>query len=274
MKPHSGNTYCREVEENTTSKVKIPTQPLGQAGFRLQFDDTVVYIDPYLSDSVAELDGEDLQRLVPIPILPENVTDATWVLISHIHLDHCDPQTLIPLSCSSSECKFICPQEVGILLSELGISKSRIVAAPEEWMVLSSDLRLRAVPSAHPAIERDASGCLRCVGYVLEYQNRLIYHAGDTSPAVELIDALKNLGSIEVALLPVNEKNFYRDRRGIIGNMSVREAFQMAIDIDAATIVPMHWDMFQPNSVFLEEIELLYRLIAPPIKMLIRPEEI
>jgi len=47
----------------------VPTRPLGQVGFRFDFDGTVVYVDPYLSDSVREQEGEDLRRLVPIPIV-------------------------------------------------------------------------------------------------------------------------------------------------------------------------------------------------------------
>ena len=252
----------------------IVTQPLGQAGFRLEFGATVVYIDPYLSNSVAKLDGDDLERLIPIPILPERLVDADWVFISHLHLDHCDPDTLLPISIASAHCRFVCPREVKLFLADLGISPDRILVAEENWMEIGPSLQVRAVPSAHPAVERDEVGCLRCVGYVIDYNNRLIYHAGDTSPAIDVINVIKALGNIDVALLPVNERNFYRDQRGIIGNMSLREAFQMALDIGAKVVVPMHWDMFAPNSVFLEEIELLYRLIKPDFEMLIRPQKI
>jgi hypothetical protein len=36
----------------------------------------------------------------------------------------------------------------------------------------------------------------------------------------------------------------------------------------------MHWDMFAPNSVYLEEIELLYRLMQPSFEMKVYPEVI
>ena len=82
------------------------------------------------------------------------------------------------------------------------------------------------------------------------------------------------MGSIDVAFIPVNERNFYREKRGIIGNMSVREAFQMAADIGVKTLVPTHWDMFAPNSVYKEELDLLYKLMRPPFEMRIDPQEL
>ena len=51
--------------------------------------------------------------------------------------------------------------------------------------------------------------------------------AGDTSVYEELLSCLKSVAPIDVAFLPVNEGTF-RDRRGIVGNMSVREAFELA----------------------------------------------
>ncbi|AGY57861.1 MBL fold metallo-hydrolase [Gloeobacter kilaueensis] len=250
----------------------IVVRPLGQAGFKLTFEHTVVYIDPYLSDYVAKVEGPDMRRQISIPVLPETIDDADWVFISHIHIDHCDPETLLPISRASQTCRFLCPNTVKICLSDLGIAPERLVLAPEkEWLPLGPHLRVRAVPAVHPCIERDESGCLLCVGYVLDYRGRLLYHAGDTSPADELVEALKQLGTIDTALLPVNERNFYRERRGILGNMSVREAFQLADEIGTRTVVPMHWDMFAPNAVFREEIELLYQLLQPSFQLRLQP---
>ena len=57
----------------------VPVNMLGQTGCKFNFADCTVYIDPYLSNSVAELDAPDLKRLVPIAFLPESITDADWV---------------------------------------------------------------------------------------------------------------------------------------------------------------------------------------------------
>lgn len=249
--------------------IKVTT--LGQAGFRLQFDELIIYIDPYLSDSVEAAEGPALRRQVPIWRLPNEVSDAHWVLITHTHMDHCDIETLGPLSLASGNCYFMGPQDVGVVLNDKGIAPGRFACATSNWHKLGPDLRVHPIPAAHPTIETDANGNFRQVGYMIEYKGRRIYHAGDTSLNMVMIDVVSAFKPIDVAILPVNECNYYRDNCGIIGNMSVREAFKFAEDIGVNTLVPMHWDMFEPNSVYQEEIEIYYKLAKSPFNMLLNP---
>ncbi len=249
----------------------IPTQVLGQSGCKLQFSNCTIYLDPYLSNSVQELDAPDLERLQPIPFLPESVVDADKVLITHEHIDHCDPHTIPKLANASPQARFICPVTVYKHLIEWGIDKSRIILASEDWIELEANLSVRAVPAAHPEIIRDGNGNLACVGYLLKYFDKLIYLAGDTCVKQEIIDILVENGPINTAFLPVNEHNFFRGRRGIIGNMSVREAFQFAEEIKAKQVVAVHWDMFAINAVEPDEIRLIHKLLNPNFVLLINP---
>lgn len=244
---------------------------LGQSGCRLSFPGATIFVDPYLSNSVQELDGPDLARQVPIPFLPEDVADADWVLITHEHIDHCDPHTLPKLAQASQQARFIGPPPVVGRLHDWGIAAERIVAATEDWIDLAPGLRLLATPAAHPNIERDAQGRLACVGYLLDYAGQRLYLAGDTSARQEIIDALVACGPIHTAFLPVNEHNFFRGRRGIVGNMSVREAFQFAVEIGARQVVAVHWDMFAGNAVDPDEIRLIHQRMDPGFALLLRP---
>jgi rhamnosyltransferase len=253
---------------------RIPIQMLGQSGCRLSFPDATVYLDPYLSNSVQELDAPDLERQVPIACLPESVVDADWVLITHEHIDHCDPHTLPKLADASPQARFVGPMPVVQRLHEWGIDPSRILLAAEDWTKLTPRLRLRAVPAAHPEIVRDAQGQLACVGYLLEYAEKIIYLAGDTCARQEVIDALVANGPVHTAFLPVNEHNFFRGQRGIIGNMSVREAFQLAVAIGARQVIAVHWDMFAVNAVDPDEIRLIHRRMNPGFSLLLRPRTI
>ena len=253
---------------------RIALQMLGQSGCRIEFDGTVIYMDPYLSNSVQELDAPDLKRLVDIPIQPEAVTDADWVIISHEHIDHCDPQTLPLIAQASGSCKFIGPPSVLRRLDEWGISSERCLVAEESWILLSASMKVRAVPAAHPVIERDKEGNLTAVGFIMEINDKQLYLAGDTSVANELIDTLMSLSPISAAILPVNEHNFYRGRRGIVGNMSIRDAFHLAEEVGIKTVIPVHWDMFEVNSVDLDEIQAVYRKLNPDFELQINPTSI
>ncbi len=253
---------------------RVPVRLLGQSGCRFGFPGCTVYLDPYLSHSVQELDAPDLVRLMPIPLPPAQVVDADWVLVTHGHIDHCDPHTLPILAKASAGARFMGPPPVLGLLKEWGIPEDRLVPATEEWTDLGPSLKVHAVAAAHPEIERDRDGKPACVGFVLDFDGRRIYAAGDTSVRQPILDALARLAPIEVAMLPVNERNFFRDRAGIIGNMSVREAFQLAQELGFEAVVPVHWDMFAVNSVAVEEIRSVHEQMRPSFRLLVRPESV
>ncbi|MEP3855638.1 MAG: MBL fold metallo-hydrolase [Porticoccus sp.] len=255
-----------------SADVKVTS--LGQAGFRFSFGSQIVYIDPYLSDSVEKSQGAEYRRLVPIWRAPEFLSDADWVLLTHIHLDHCDLETLLPLSKASSKCRFIGPADVCSHLVRHGIPESRVMNTHNGWRDLSQGLRIHVVPAAHPTIETDVSGNWKYVGFVIEYNGRRFYHSGDTALVPELFEHLNTLTPIDVAILPVNEHNYFRENLGIVGNMSIRDAFGLAKHLCIKTLVPMHWDMFEPNTVFREEIELFYHLTQPSFDMKLCPESI
>lgn len=252
--------------------IGVPLRLLGQSGCRMAFPGCTVYVDPYLSHSVQDLDSPDLVRLLPVPVAPAEVVDADWVLITHDHIDHCDPHTLPALARASPGACFMGPAPVLQVLAGWGIDPRRLRPAEEAWSVLAPGVRVHAVPAAHPEIARDADGRLACVGFVLEHAGQRAYLAGDTSVRQPLIDALAALGPVHTAVLPVNERNFFRDRRGIIGNMSVREAFTMAQELGFERVIPVHWDMFAANAVGPDEIRAVYEHMRPPFALAMQPD--
>jgi L-ascorbate metabolism protein UlaG (beta-lactamase superfamily) len=242
---------------------------LGQAGARFAFDETVVYIDPYLTDSVAEQYGDAFRRLIPPSVCPGAVRDASWVLITHAHEDHADPSTLEPLARASSAARFMCPPPVVQVLRRAGVAAHRIIPAMEEWYAIGPGVSVRAVPAAHLTIERDSDGAPSFVGYLLKTDDRTIYHSGDTIPHPDVIASVRREGGVDYALLPVNERNYYRDALGIVGNMSVREALLMADDISARTLIPIHWDLFAPNGTPRAEIALVHELTRSSVGLML-----
>ena len=87
----------------------------------------------------------------------------------------------------------------------------------------------------------------RFVGYVLELEGTRFYHAGDTIVSDGLRAALEPL-HVDVALLPVNGRTYYRELEGLVGNMGTRDAVILATEIGATILVPYHWDLFRGNT--------------------------
>lgn len=252
---------------------KARVEHLGQTGLRIDLGYLTVLVDPYLSHSAQELDEPDLVRKVPIPYQPHELNSVDWVLITHEHIDHCDPHTLPALAEASPHAQFVGPHTVRSKLKHWGISDQRILPASLAPLDLGEELYVRAIPAAHPQLRIDQDGQPHAIGYLFNHHDRSLYLAGDTSVCDELLDFLKGVGPINTALLPVNEDNFFRRRRGIIGNMSIREAFCLAAEIGIQSVVPVHWDMFLVNSASPSEIQAVYQTNDWPFE-LISPREV
>jgi L-ascorbate metabolism protein UlaG (beta-lactamase superfamily)/glycosyltransferase involved in cell wall biosynthesis len=246
-------------------------QLLGQSGCKFEFEGATVYVDPYLSSSVQEVGVPNVEQHNRIVAGAATVTDADWVLLTNEHLEHEDPQTLSKLAQTSPDARFVGPKTVLGCLLAFGIPAHRLSAATGAWIQLAPDLRALSVLAAHPEVMRDRAGNLTAVGYLLEYGGERIYFAGDTAARQELIDILVTTGPIHTAFIPVNEHNFFRNRDGVSGNMSVREAFQFADEIQAKQMVPIHCGALEDNVAYPDEIRLLYRHLNPATTLVMRP---
>jgi L-ascorbate 6-phosphate lactonase len=228
---------------------------LGQSGVVIRTGDTTVVVDPYLTDSVGDQFGPELRRLVPVPVPPELLAPVTAVVVTHEHLDHLDPGTLAPIAAANPACTFYCPNWLCGRLSQV-IGRKAQALIEGRWQPLGASISIQAIPAAHPVVERDADGALMRVGVVIDTGEHLLVHAGDTSPNEAAVEAVRAIGVPTLAMLPVNERNYYRERAGILGNMSLPEAFQFATELGARILAPIHWDMFGPNAVHESEIAL------------------
>ena len=232
---------------------------LGQAGLKIKFKDLNILVDPYLSNSVEKLDNPDFIRKIPIPYNPTTLKNINFILITHDHIDHCDPLTLPLIYENNPKLKFVGPYSVRKKLMLWGIKEENIINPRNEFFSLGKDSEVRSVVAAHPKFEVAKDGFSSHIGYLFKFENLFIYSAGDTCVFDELIVELKDLPRVDIAILPVNEDNFFRRRMGIIGNMSIREAFGLADLLNFKNVVPVHWDMFEFNSTLPEEISSVYK---------------
>lgn len=169
-------------------------------------------------------------------------------LITHDHSDHLDEEALPVLAGLNPGAQFMAPAVCLERLQELGIGKERLAAAlPGQAAEPAHGLKVYPVAAAHEELERDEQGNPKYVGYILELNGVTLYHAGDTVLFPELVEEMGSR-TIDLALLPINGRDYYRNRRHIVGNMNYREAAEFAATSGFETVVPLHYDLFAGNA--------------------------
>lgn len=219
---------------------------LGQGSAVIKMGGQVVWLDPYL-DPDLEARGS-ARRLMEPPVAPEEVTNATVVLITHDHRDHLDPESLPGIAAASPHAAIVAPNPLLKRVTDLvGRSeRTRFVRAGDTLRF--GDLEVTAVAAAHERLDEDTALGNPYLGYVLRTDGLALYCSGDTVPYEGLVETLQEQ-QIDIAMLPINGRDVFRTRAGIIGNMDAREAAEIAHLCRFDTLIPVHWGMFAGNSV-------------------------
>lgn len=238
---------------------------LGQAGFMVQTAGRAILIDPYLSDSLAtKYRGREFahERLMPPPIALDEIGGAQmcrfdFVLCTHRHSDHMDPETLAAVTRQQPGCRFVVPAaELDHALS-LGLPRERVLPIDAgDTLPLGDSVTVKAIPAAHESFEQDAAGRHHFLGYVIKTVGLKLYHSGDTVVYPGLAATLAD-EAIDCALLPVNGRDAYRASRGVPGNMTAVEAIDLCKAAGIPLLVPHHFGMFAFNTATTAEVELL-----------------
>ncbi|MHC4121251.1 MAG: MBL fold metallo-hydrolase [Planctomycetota bacterium] len=198
-------------------------QWLGHASFKIRQDDKVIYIDPWK--------------------LKHSLHDATLVLVSHSHYDHYSPDDIA--KAAGPETKLIASADV-IAKEDAGE-----VAVPGLTAELGG-VRVVVVPAYNRKKEFHPKAN-NWVGFVIELGPKRIYYAGDT----DVIEEMKPLGDIDVALLPVGGKY----------TMDAGEAAEAARHIKPNLAIPYHWgDIVGARSSaekFAETVECDTKILMP-----------
>ncbi len=219
---------------------------LAQSGFVVRTDQATVVIDPFL--------GPNPQRAVPAPFEPENFTNVAVLACTHQHIDHFDPPSVSGIAAASPDAMIVVPEPIVSMVTDLGIAASRVIGAQPGETITHGGVTLHPVPACHGTDmdhaysfgKEQSNGLYRFLGYVVEAGDLRVYHAGDTLVYDGMVETLRAL-QVNVALLPINGRDYFREAQNLVGNMNPREAADLTAKIGADLLVPMHYDMFESN---------------------------
>jgi L-ascorbate metabolism protein UlaG (beta-lactamase superfamily) len=231
---------------------------LGQSGFAIRAGSTNLLLDPFLS--------HNKDRVTEAPISPEECGWVDAVACTHQHIDHFDQPTIEEIGRVAPRAKVVVPAPIVGMATAAGIAEEGVFGARVGEPIRLGDLTLVPVPAVHGLHMADAytdgaeesGGLVRFMGYVVEGNGVRLYHAGDSLVFDGLVDLLKPM-RIDVALLPINGRSFFREQQDLVGNMDERDAFELAEKIGAQLLIPMHYDAFPYNLGYPDHLLAIAR---------------
>ena len=231
---------------------------LGQAGFVLRSSQVTALVDPFL----APWEG----RAYESGLAAGDTSGVDLVLCTHEHVDHFDAVSAPAIAEASPQATFVVPTPIVDMVTEIGVPPERVAGLQPGEAISVNGVSVRPVRAMHGVTMDDAygfgeslsDGLVRFVGFVLVFGGTRVYHAGDTIHYPGMEDELRTAG-VDVALLPINGRDPEREARGIVGNLSEREAAWLAGAMGAEYVLPMHHDLFPRNrgypSRLVESVE-------------------
>lgn len=244
---NSGSALVKQIAETELPEQVLALWALGQEGFLVKWKMKTILFDPYLSDWVYELSGPPWSRAFESPLQPSQCLDVDYVVCSHHHEDHMDKLTLQAIG-KSTKTRFIAPKAHLPLLKEWGLREDQLIGISHgQVLELEDGIRLEAFAAKHEQFEQDEAGEHKFLGFVADFGGIHLYHAGDTVGFPELVTWLQSR-QIDIALLPINGRDFVRNEQGIVGNCNYREAVEIAVQIQADLLIPMHYGLFPHND--------------------------
>ena len=240
-----GDALRAEMESPIDSR--IAAWWLTQASWMVRFQNgPLILIDPWWRDLFA---GDRWGKLLgEFPLEPEEHPEPDLVLCTHWHDDHICPESIPRLATHFPSVKFVVPNRSVNLFEEWNISEDRIIPMKGSDSIAVDGIEIHAIPAAHEELDINEDGAWY-LGYVLNYNDSVVLHMGDSRPYPGWHSAFKNVS-----------KHYDLVFACINGNDNLRhdEAVDLAMELEPELIVPMHYGMDPGNTVdpqiFVDEI--------------------
>jgi L-ascorbate metabolism protein UlaG (beta-lactamase superfamily) len=194
-------------DQIATSKGPLAIQPILHGTVAFTWDGKTVYVDPYGGAKAFE-----------------GIADPDLILITDIHGDHLDLETLAAIN--TEKATFVVPQAVADKLPDN--YKQRVVVLGNSEHTEQLGIAIAALPMYNLPESEDARHTKgRGNGYVLEFADKTVYLSGDT----EDIPEMRALRNIDVAFVCMN----------LPYTMDIDQAASAVLEFKPAVVYPYHY---------------------------------
>ena len=174
------------------------------------------------------------------PIKMDRKYDADYIFITHSHYDHFSKEDI--LNIKNDNTVIIGPYDIYDKCLEMGFSKDRVIKVKpcEEYDYGVIRFKTVYAYNLNKTFHLKESNW---VGYVLEFEGKKYYIAGDTDVIMDNLSVLKN---IHVAFIPI----------GGVYTMDALEAAGYVNNIKPKEVVPIHYGMVVGDEKDLKQFIL------------------
>lgn len=218
---------------------------LSHAGFLIQLSGKRFLIDPVFGDIPF------YKRRIAFPYPPELLGQIDYILISHTHYDHMDMPSIKQILPHRPQ--FILPLGMESYIRKLDRQATVITLDWYQTHTIDEELKIHLVPAKHWGRRTpfDTNQAL-WGGFIIESSHHSIYFAGDTAYDHHF-KAIGERYALDYALLPIGAYNpdFIMKHH----HLNPDEAYQAFQDLNAATMIPMHYGTFKLTDEPINEPE-------------------
>jgi len=222
---------------------------VGHATLLVQVDGLSVLTDPQWSERAGPLSWVGAKRLGPPGLAFEALPRIDVVVISHDHYDHLDLPTVKRLA-ATHDPLFLVPLGLKEWFADNGMTH---VEELDWWQRREHrGVRFVCVPAQHFSQRSLWDGNRRLwASWAILGREKRLYFGGDTGYFVGFEEAGRRLGPFDVAALPIGAYRPPEIMKWV--HLTPEEAVQAFVDLDARTMLGMHWGTFDLAEEPLDE---------------------
>ena len=199
---------------------------LGQAGFAVRFaGGPLLAVDPCLSDAVERL--HSFKRL-SLPAVAAEDLPVAWLLCTHEHTDHLDPDAVATVARTRPSCRFAGPASCRGSFADAGVSPERVSVLSAGSALDLGGCRVEVLKADHGDLSADA------LMLVLSGSGVRLAFTGDTAWRADLFAPLAD-PRCDLLAPCIN---------GSFGNMNHLDAARAVQQVAPRMAIPCHFWTF------------------------------
>jgi len=229
---------------------------LGHSTVIINFFGKIIITDPVLFQRVGvSFLGATIgpSRLTPPALTVDELPKPDLILLSHVHMDHTDMQTLTAITEKyPGMIDVVVAYNTKDVVDELDWKSLKVLDWGDETNTATTYIKALEVKHfgwRYPW-EKDRSKGFHKDGrsfnaYILERSGIRILFGGDTAYTEKLKDSGEK---VDIAIMPIGAYNPWKRN-----HCNPEEALQMAKDMDARVFIPIHCNTFKQSSEPIDE---------------------